>query len=100
MPIFPHIVNLPLEKFQAALGRILQGSSQSSPVLTPAEILIAIHGIDPERDGIPLKKVTDACNACFELPQTFTQEVIARVLNQLVCYVEFLLCALIEESNL
>nr|KYP44821.1 Symplekin [Cajanus cajan] len=84
MPIFPHIVNLPLEKFQAALGRILQGSSQSSPVLTPAEILIAIHGIDPERDGIPLKKVTDACNACFELPQTFTQEVIARVLNQLV----------------
>ncbi|KAG5060451.1 hypothetical protein JHK87_001480 [Glycine soja] len=57
MPIFPHIVNLPLEKFQAALGRILQGSSQSGPVLTPAEVLIAIHGIDPEKDGIPLKKV-------------------------------------------
>ncbi|TKY63502.1 Symplekin protein [Spatholobus suberectus] len=84
MPIFPHIVNLPLEKFQAALGRILQGSSQSGPVLTPAEVLIAIHGIDPERDRIPLKKVTDACNACFEQRQTFTQEVLARVLNQLV----------------
>ncbi|XP_027335411.1 symplekin isoform X2 [Abrus precatorius] len=84
MPIFPHIVNLPLEKFQAALGRILQGSSQSGPVLTPAEVLIAIHGIDPERDGIPLKKVTDACNACFEQRQVFTQEVLARVLNQLV----------------
>ncbi|RDX67389.1 Symplekin, partial [Mucuna pruriens] len=84
MPIFPHLVNLPLEKFQAALGRILQGSSQSGPVLTPAEVLIAIHGIDPERDGIPLKKVTDACNACFEQRQTFTQEVLARVLNQLV----------------
>jgi len=26
-------------------------------VLTPAEVLIAIHGIDPEKDGIPLKKV-------------------------------------------
>lgn len=84
MPIFPHIVNLPSEKFQAALGRILQGSSQSGPVLTPAEVLIAIHGIDPEKDGIPLKKVTDACNACFEQRQTFTQEVLARVLNQLV----------------
>ncbi|WVZ16938.1 hypothetical protein V8G54_009920 [Vigna mungo] len=122
IPIFPHIVNLPLEKFQTALGRILQcivgvsleysskafgihnvmpdilledhedsqlkvlcqGSSQSGPVLSPAEVLIAIHGIDPERDGIPLKKVTDACNACFEQRQTFTQEVIARVLNQLV----------------
>ncbi|KAL3027399.1 hypothetical protein AAZX31_03G049800 [Glycine max] len=84
MPIFSHIVNLPLEKFQAALGRILQGSSQSGPVLTPAEVLIAIHGIDPEKDGIALKKVTDACNACFEQRQTFTQEVLARVLNQLV----------------
>ncbi|MED6121281.1 hypothetical protein PIB30_116716 [Stylosanthes scabra] len=84
MPVFPSIVNLPLEKFQAALSRMLQGSSQSGPVLTPAEILIAIHGIDPERDGIPLKKVTDACNACFEQRQTFTQEVLAKVLNQLV----------------
>ncbi|KAL3038120.1 hypothetical protein AAZX31_01G111400 [Glycine max] len=61
-----------------------EGSSQSGPVLTPAEVLIAIHGIDPEKDGIPLKKVTDACNACFEQWQTFTQEVLARVLNQLV----------------
>jgi symplekin len=84
MPVFPNIVNLPSEKFQGALGRILQGSSQSGPVLTPAEVLIAIHGIDPERDGIPLKKVTDACNACFEKRQTFTQEVLAKVLNQLV----------------
>ncbi|CAL0329563.1 unnamed protein product [Lupinus luteus] len=84
MPVFPNIVNLPLEKFQAALGRILQGSAQSSPVLSPAEVLIAIHGIDPDRDGIPLKKVTDACNICFEQRQTFTQEVLAKVLNQLV----------------
>ncbi|KAK7287499.1 hypothetical protein RIF29_00779 [Crotalaria pallida] len=84
MPIFPHIVNLPLEKFQAALGRILKGSAQSGPVLTPAEVLIAIHGIDPDRDGIPLKKITDACNVCFEQRHTFTQEVLAKVLNQLV----------------
>ncbi|XP_057458504.1 uncharacterized protein LOC130749200 isoform X2 [Lotus japonicus] len=84
MPVFPHFVSLPSEKFQVALGRILQGSSQSGPVLTPAEVLIAIHGIDPERDGIPLKRVTDACNACFEQRQIFTQEVLAKVLNQLV----------------
>ncbi|XP_022978075.1 symplekin isoform X1 [Cucurbita maxima] len=84
MMIFPQIVNLPGDKFQAALLRILQGSSQSGPVLNPAEVLIAIHGIDPDRDGIPLKKVTDACNACFEQRQTFTQQIIAKVLNQLV----------------
>ncbi|KAF6153639.1 hypothetical protein GIB67_027506 [Kingdonia uniflora] len=81
---FPELLNLPVDKFQAALTRMLQGSSHSSSVLSPAEVLIAIHGIDPERDSIPLKKVTDACNACFEQRQVFTQQVIAKVLNQLV----------------
>ncbi|XP_011006560.1 PREDICTED: uncharacterized protein LOC105112532 isoform X2 [Populus euphratica] len=82
--IFPHLVNLPLDKFQIALARTLQGSSHSGMMLSPAEVLIAIHGIDPDRDGIPLKKVTDACNACFEQRQIFTQQVLAKVLNQLV----------------
>ncbi|GAY65028.1 hypothetical protein CUMW_238090 [Citrus unshiu] len=63
--IFPHLVSLPQDKFQAALARILQGSSNSGPVLSPAE-------------------VTDACNACFEQRQIFTQQVLAKVLNQLV----------------
>ncbi|CAN4106127.1 unnamed protein product [Withania somnifera] len=82
--LFPHVVNAPLDKFQGALPRILQGSTHSGPVLTPAEALIAIHRIDPEREGIPLKKVTDACNACFEQREIFTQQVLAKVLNQLV----------------
>lgn len=77
-------MNLPLDKFQIALARTLQGSSHSGTMLSPAEVLIAIHGIDPDRDGIPLKKVTDACNACFEQRQIFTQQVLAKVLNQLV----------------
>nr|GLL24340.1 uncharacterized protein LOC109159142 isoform X2 [Ipomoea trifida] len=82
--IFPHLVNAPLDIFQAALSRVLEGSSHSGPMLTPAEALIAIHGIDPDRDRIPLKKVTDACNACFDQRQIFTQQVLAKVLNQLV----------------
>ncbi|KAL5550451.1 hypothetical protein UlMin_000627 [Ulmus minor] len=81
---FPQLVKLSMDKFQAVLFRMLQGTQNSGPVLAPAEVLIAIHGIDPEKDGIPLKKVTDACNACFELRQIFTQQVIAKVLNQLV----------------
>ncbi|KAK6120262.1 hypothetical protein DH2020_045953 [Rehmannia glutinosa] len=86
--LFPNLVNAPLDKFQVVLSRVLQGLNHSTPVLTPAEALIAIHGIDPERDGIPLKKaiimVTDACNACFEQRQIFSQQVLAKVLNQLV----------------
>eukprot|EP00268_Persea_americana_P006088 TRINITY_DN12140_c0_g1_i3.p1 TRINITY_DN12140_c0_g1~~TRINITY_DN12140_c0_g1_i3.p1 ORF type:complete len:279 (-),score=60.84 TRINITY_DN12140_c0_g1_i3:579-1415(-) len=84
LPIFPQLVSLPLDKFQVALARMLQGSSHTGPALTPAEVLIAIHGIDLERDGIPLKKVTDACSACFEQRQVFTQQVLAKALNQLV----------------
>ncbi|CAK9133851.1 unnamed protein product [Ilex paraguariensis] len=82
--IFPQLIKLPLDKLQGVITLAVQGSSHSGPVLTPAEVLIAIHGIDPDRDGIPLKKVTDACNACFEQRQIFTHQVLAKVLNQLV----------------
>ena len=34
-----------------------QGSAHTGPALTPAEVLIAIHDIDPEKDGVALKKV-------------------------------------------
>ncbi|KAH7524822.1 hypothetical protein FEM48_Zijuj06G0159900 [Ziziphus jujuba var. spinosa] len=59
LPIIPRLVGLPLDKFQMALARILQGSAHTGPALTPAEVLVAIHGIVPERDGVALKK------ACF-----------------------------------
>ncbi|KAI3987574.1 hypothetical protein MKX01_021486 [Papaver californicum] len=84
LPIFPQLVGLPLEKFQAALARILQGSAHTGPALTPAEVLVAIHGIRPERDGVALKKITDACTACFEQRTVFTQQVLVKALNQLV----------------
>ncbi|OVA07329.1 HEAT [Macleaya cordata] len=84
LPIFPRLVGLPLEKFQTALARILQGSAHTGPALSPAEVLVAIHDITPERDGIALKKITDACSACFEQRTVFTQQVLAKALNQLV----------------
>ncbi|XP_043711545.1 uncharacterized protein LOC122660348 [Telopea speciosissima] len=84
LPIFPRLVDLPLEKFQAALARILQGSAHTGPALTPAEVLVAIHDINPDKDGIALKKITDACSACFEQRTVFTQQVLAKALNMLV----------------
>jgi symplekin len=83
-PIFPRLVDLSNEKFQAALARILQGSAHSGPALTPAEVLIALHGIDPHKDAVPLKKVMDACSTCLQQRTVFTQQVLAKVLNQLV----------------
>ncbi|OEL15347.1 Symplekin [Dichanthelium oligosanthes] len=84
LPVFPSIVNLPMDKFQTALSRILQGSPQNGPSLDPSEILIVIHVIDPDKEGIPLKKVMDACSACLEQRTIFTQQVLAKALNQLV----------------
>ncbi|KAL3691207.1 hypothetical protein R1sor_004858 [Riccia sorocarpa] len=84
LPIFPRLVDLPPEKFQTALARILQGSAHTGPALTPTEVLIALHGIDPGRDSVPLKKVMDACSACLQQRTVFTQQVLAKVLNQLV----------------
>ncbi|MCO5588873.1 hypothetical protein L7F22_042833 [Adiantum nelumboides] len=84
LPIFPHLVALPSEDFKAALDRILQGSIHTGPALTPAEVLVAIHAIDPERDRIPLSMVKDACAVCFQQRTVFTQQVLAKVLKQLV----------------
>nr|GME14814.1 Symplekin like [Ipomoea batatas]GME21007.1 Symplekin like [Ipomoea batatas] len=84
LPIFPRLVSLPLDKFQIAMARILQGSAHTGPALSPAEVLVAIHDINPERDGLPLKKITDACSACFEQRTVFTQQVLAKALNQMV----------------
>lgn len=35
----------------------LQGSALTGPALTPAEVLVAIHDVSPDKDGLPLKKV-------------------------------------------
>ncbi|KAK5831981.1 hypothetical protein PVK06_015780 [Gossypium arboreum] len=85
LPIFPRRVDLPLEKFQLALAHILQGSAHIGPALTPAKALVAIHDIIPEKGGLPLKKITDACSACFEQRTVFTLQVLAKALNQMVC---------------
>ncbi|KAL1817660.1 hypothetical protein ACET3Z_020234 [Daucus carota] len=84
LPIFPRLVDLPLDKFQTALANILQGTAQTGAALTPAEVLVAIHDINPERDGLVLKKITDACSACFEQRTVFTQQVLAKALKQMV----------------
>ncbi|GFS44111.1 hypothetical protein Acr_00g0088530 [Actinidia rufa] len=88
LPIFPRLVELPLDKFQTALAHILQGSAHTGPALTPAEVLVAIHDITLEKDGLALKKACiqtlDACSACFEQRTVFTQQVLAKALNQMV----------------
>ncbi|GAQ84109.1 HEAT repeat family protein [Klebsormidium nitens] len=82
--VFPALVTLPLPQFKLALNRLLQGSAATGPALTPPEVLVALHEVDPKRDGVPLKKVTDACTACMAQRTIFTPQVLATTLNQLV----------------
>ncbi|GJZ39019.1 symplekin isoform X1 [Tanacetum coccineum] len=86
--IFPRFVNLPSDKFQAALARIFQESSQGGSILLTYKLKCCLvsMALYPERDGSPLERsqVTDACNTCFHQRQIFTQQVLAKVLNQLV----------------
>ncbi|CAM8879005.1 unnamed protein product [Rhodiola kirilowii] len=82
--IFSRIVDLPMEKFQATLSLLMQASSPAGRLMDPSEVLIAIHVIDPVKEGIPVKRVTDACNVCFQQQQIFTQQVLAKALNQMV----------------
>ncbi|KMZ75469.1 putative Symplekin [Zostera marina] len=82
--VFSRIIDLSPEKFQAALSCILKGSAHKGSLLTPEEVLIAIHGVNPTKDGVSLKKIIHACASCFEQRLVFTQQVLANVLNQLV----------------
>ena len=47
-----------------------------------SELLVALHGIDPQRDGVPLKAVMAAVDAALRSPDVFPQQVIAQVRAQ------------------
>ncbi|MBA0879570.1 hypothetical protein Goshw_003546 [Gossypium schwendimanii] len=88
LPIFPRLVDLPLEKFQLALAHILQGSAHIGPALTPPDRLILYMILyAPYLQEINL--TTDACSACFEQRTVFTQQVLAKALNQMVDQIPF-----------
>ncbi|KAJ3682829.1 hypothetical protein LUZ60_013056 [Juncus effusus] len=84
LPLLPSIISLPMDKLQLTLSKMFPAIPQNASSLAPSDVLIAIHAILPEKDGVPLKKVMDACSACFELKTIFTQQVLAKALNQLV----------------
>uniref|UniRef100_A0A0D9V4G9 Symplekin C-terminal domain-containing protein n=1 Tax=Leersia perrieri TaxID=77586 RepID=A0A0D9V4G9_9ORYZ len=85
LPIFPRLVDLPPDRFQDALARILQGSAHTGPALTPAEVLIAIHDINPEKDKVALKKVDN-----IPIPLLFMRTVI-QALDAFPALVDFVM---------
>ena len=35
--------------------------------VTPVELMVALHALDPTKDQVPLKKVMEACTMCFQV---------------------------------
>lgn len=69
------------EVFNRLLGTHSDSLSHNSP-LTPAELLVALHVIDPKK--CELKTVIKATTLCFSERQAYTQEVLAIVMKQLM----------------
>ena len=72
----PKVVN---EVFNRLLGT---GSSAQSGAMTPADLMIALHNIDPAK--CDMKTVIKATGLCFQEKSIFTMEVLTIVLQQLM----------------
>ncbi|KAK3928171.1 Symplekin [Frankliniella fusca] len=69
------------EVFNRLLGNHSDSMSHNSP-LTPVELLVALHVIDPKK--CELKTVIKATTLCFSEKQAYTQENLAIVMQQLM----------------
>ncbi|XP_074640461.1 symplekin-like [Tubulanus polymorphus] len=73
--------NVVKEVFNKLLGGHAESGGFSGP-LTPAELLSALHTIDPTK--VDMKTIIKACNLCFSERKIYTQEVLAVVMQQLM----------------
>lgn len=51
----------------------------TDPLFAPAELLVALHALNPTRDGIPTKALIAAVDVALKSPGIFPQQTIAQV---------------------
>ena len=78
--LVPRLVALPLDLFKEALDRLC---GERAP-LSPSEIFVALHEVDPARSGVGLKKIIAACGECFERRDAFGAETLASAISKMV----------------
>ena len=61
-----------------------EGRSPGS--LSASELFVGLHLIDEAKYGIPLKKMIDCTNLCFQLKDIFSPKVLSIAIRQLVQY--------------
>lgn len=50
-------------------------------MFTPSELLVCLHNVHPERDGVPLKALTAAVDMALRSPDIFPQQVISQAIG-------------------
>jgi len=83
--MLPKIVALDADHIIASMRRIVSGKTGTGP-LTASELLLALHALDPAKDGVPLKRILEAVSLCFTpgLHDVFTSDMLAVALQQMV----------------
>ncbi|EEC20484.1 symplekin, putative [Ixodes scapularis] len=70
------------EVFNRLLGSHVESTANFTSPVTPAELLVALHNIDPSKCDV--KTVIKATSLCFAEKHVYTQEVLAVVMQQLM----------------
>ncbi|XP_041352693.1 symplekin-like [Gigantopelta aegis] len=82
----PKLIKLNPMVVKEVFNRLMGGHSDSTATytspLTPAELLVSLHNIDPAK--CDMKTIIKAANLCFAERSIYTQEVLAIVMQQLM----------------
>uniref|UniRef100_A0A023GMD5 Putative mrna cleavage and polyadenylation factor ii complex subunit pta1 n=1 Tax=Amblyomma triste TaxID=251400 RepID=A0A023GMD5_AMBTT len=70
------------EVFNRLLGSHVESAANFTSPVSPAELLVALHNIDPSKCDV--KTVIKATSLCFAEKHVYTQEVLAVVMQQLM----------------
>nr|XP_037274431.1 symplekin-like isoform X1 [Rhipicephalus microplus] len=70
------------EVFNRLLGSHVESTANFTSPVSPAELLVALHNIDPSKCDV--KTVIKATSLCFAEKHIYTQEVLAVVMQQLM----------------
>ena len=81
--LVPRLVALPPEGFARALDRLCLTGTDRAP-LSPSELFVALHEVDPATPGVGLRKIIAACGACFERGDVFGAETLASAMSRMV----------------
>ncbi|CAI5731808.1 unnamed protein product [Peronospora destructor] len=81
-PLLPELLSLPQARLSVAITRLLE--AMPPPMVTPIDLLVALHHVDLKTEPTMQKKVINAINFCVEHRHAFPSDVLLHVCRVLV----------------